>query len=99
MKFERERAPTATSVDAYIKTYGVSEIVAIEELKKTAENAWKDINEGCLKPREVPMDLLAPIVNLARMIEVAYKYNDGFTCPEKTLKEYITLLLEVSVPM
>ncbi|PWA95976.1 terpene synthase 8 [Artemisia annua] len=34
------------------------------------------------------MDLLAPVVNLARMIEVAYKYNDGFTFPEKTLKEY-----------
>ena len=64
-----------------------------------AENAWKDINEGCLKPREVPMDLLAPVVNLARMIEVAYKYNDGFTFPEKTLKEYITLLFQVSVPM
>ncbi|PWA99702.1 terpene synthase 8 [Artemisia annua] len=98
-EFERERAPTATSVDAYIKTNGVSETVAIEELKKMVENAWKDINEGCLKPREVPMDLLAPIVNLARMIEVAYKYNDGFTFPEKTLKEYITLLFQVSVPM
>ncbi|KAK9054086.1 hypothetical protein SSX86_025163 [Deinandra increscens subsp. villosa] len=99
VEFERERAPSATGVDAYMKTFGVSENVAIDEVKNIVENAWKDINEGCLHPREAPMDLLAPIVNLARMIDVAYKYNDGFTFPEKTLKEYITLLICVSVPM
>ncbi|KAJ0694331.1 putative lyase [Helianthus annuus] len=99
VEFERERAPSATGIDAYMKTFGVSENVAVEAIKKMVENAWKDINEGCLKPREVPMDLLAPIVNLARMIDVAYKHNDGFTFPEKTLKEIITLLLCVSVPM
>lgn len=99
MKFERERDTTATGVDAYMKTFGVSENVAVEEVKKLVENTWKDINEGCLKPREVPMDLLSPIVNLARIVDVAYKYNDGFTFPEKIFKEYITLLFQVSVPM
>nr|AIX97168.1 germacrene A synthase 2 [Barnadesia spinosa] len=91
-QFERERGQSATGVDAYIKTFGVSEERAIEELNKMIENAWKDINEGCLKPREVSMDLLAPILNLARMIDVVYRYDDGFTFPGKTLKEYITLL-------
>ncbi|KAK1422017.1 hypothetical protein QVD17_24853 [Tagetes erecta] len=91
-EYERERAATATGVDSYMKTFGVSEKVAIEAVVEIVENAWKDINEGCLKPREVPMDLLAPIVNLARMIDVAYKFDDGFTFPETTFKEYITLL-------
>ncbi|KAI3668963.1 hypothetical protein L6452_40180 [Arctium lappa] len=91
-QFERERGQSATGVDAYIKTFGVSENEAIDELKKMIENAWKDINEGCLKPREVSMDLLAPILNLARMIDVVYRYDDGFTFPGKTLKEYINLL-------
>ncbi|MFS7947693.1 putative lyase [Helianthus anomalus] len=99
VEFERERGPSATCVEAYMKTYGVPENVAVEEVKKLVDNAWKDINEGCLRPREVPMDLLSPIVNLARMIDVAYQYNDGFTFPEKTLKKYITLLLCDSVPM
>ncbi|KAJ0694634.1 putative lyase [Helianthus annuus] len=99
VEFERERGPSATGVEAYMKTYGVPENEAVEEVKKLVENAWKDINEGCLRPREVPMDLLSPIVNLARMIDVAYQYNDGFTFPEKTLKKYITLLLCDSVPM
>ena len=99
LKFERERGQSATGVDAYIKTYGVSEKEAIDELKIMIENAWKDINEGCLKPREVSMDLLAPILNLARMIDVVYRYDDGFTFPGKTMKEYITLLFVGSVSM
>ncbi|KAI3694378.1 hypothetical protein L1987_77343 [Smallanthus sonchifolius] len=98
-QFERERGQSATGVDAYIKTYGVPEKEAIDELKNMIENAWKDINEGCLKPREVSMDLLAPILNLARMIDVVYRYDDGFTFPGKTLKEYITLLFVGSFQM
>ncbi|KAI3515130.1 hypothetical protein L1887_13881 [Cichorium endivia] len=98
-QFERERGQSATGVDSYIKTYGVTEKEAIDELNKMIENAWKDINEGCLKPREVSMDLLAPILNLARMIDVVYRYDDGFTFPGKTMKEYITLLFVGSLPM
>lgn len=79
IKFERERDLSATGVDEYMKTFGVSENIAIDKVKKMVENVWKDINEGCLKPRDVPMDVLAPIVNLAHMIDVAYKYIDGFT--------------------
>lgn len=97
-EFERERGNSITSIEAYTKTFGVSEKVAVEEVKKMIENAWKDINNGCLKPRDVSMDLLAPIVNLARMSDVAYNYNDGFTFPE-TFKEYITLLLIAPVPI
>ncbi|KAK9079256.1 hypothetical protein SSX86_000926 [Deinandra increscens subsp. villosa] len=98
-KFERKRGQSATGVDAYMKTYGMSEKEAIEELKKMIKDAWKDINEGCLKPREVSMHVLAPILNLARMIDVVYRYDDGFTFPGKTLKEYITLLFVDSFPI
>ncbi|KAI3760923.1 hypothetical protein L1987_51327 [Smallanthus sonchifolius] len=99
-QFERERDPSAiTGVEAYMKSFGVSENEAVEAVKEIVENKWKDINEGCLKPREVPMAILAPSVSLARMVDVAYKYDDGFTFPGKTFKEYITLLFCVSVPM
>ncbi|CAI9289406.1 unnamed protein product [Lactuca saligna] len=91
-EYERERGMTATGVDAYMKTFGVSENVAVNEIMKKVENAWDDINEGCLKPREVPMDLISPIVNLARMIDITYRYDDQYTFPENTFKEYITLL-------
>ncbi|KVH92085.1 Terpene synthase, metal-binding domain-containing protein [Cynara cardunculus var. scolymus] len=97
--FEHERGQSATGVDAYIKTFGVSENEAIEEPKKMIENAWIYINEGCLKLGEVSMDLLAPILNLSRMIPVVYWYDDGFTFPGKTPKEYINLLFVGYVPM
>ncbi|KAJ0625267.1 putative lyase [Helianthus annuus] len=86
---ERERGPSATSVDAYMKTFRVSEIVAVQAVKEMVENSWKDINEGCLKPTEVPMDLLTPIVNLAQMTDVAYRYNDGFTFQKRRLKNIL----------
>ncbi|KAJ0814508.1 putative lyase [Helianthus annuus] len=97
--FERARAPSITCVDAYMKTFGVSEDVAIKAIKNVVENRWKDINEGCQKPREVPMGILAPLVNLARIVDVFYKYKDAFTFPENTIKEYITLLFCESIPM
>ncbi|KAL8234115.1 hypothetical protein R6Q59_020215 [Mikania micrantha] len=92
VEFERERGPIVTSVDAYKKSFEVSEDVALEALKNIIENAWKDINDGCLKPTEVPMDLLSTILNLARMTDVAYRHNDGLTFPERSFKKYITLL-------
>ncbi|PWA38992.1 10-epi-junenol synthase [Artemisia annua] len=99
-EFENERAQQqVTSVDAYMKTFGVPTNVAVDELKEMIENAWKDINEGCLKPTEVSMELLSPIVNLARMTDVVYKFTDNFTFPEKTIKEYITMLFISSIPM
>ncbi|KAJ9567254.1 hypothetical protein OSB04_003220 [Centaurea solstitialis] len=97
-KFERERPTSLTSIDAYTKSFGVSEDVAVDQVKKIAEDAWKDINNGCLKPRELSMDLLAPIVNLARLSDVAYVKNDGFTFPQ-IFKDYITLLFLTSVPI
>ncbi|KAI7727439.1 hypothetical protein M8C21_024342 [Ambrosia artemisiifolia] len=96
--FERERGPSATGVDAYMKTFGVSENVAIEVLKNIIDNRWKDVNEGCLKPREVPMEILAPLVNITRTVDVFYKYRDELTFPENKLKEYITLLFCVLSP-
>lgn len=93
IKFENERAQQqVTSVDAYMKNFAVPENVAIVELKKMIENGWKDINEGCLKPTQVSMELLTPILNLARMTDVTYRYIDKFTFPEKSIEDYITLL-------
>lgn len=97
-QFERQRGQQqVTSIDAYMKTFGVSENVAVDELMKMIDNAWKDINEGSLKPSAVSMEVLAPTVNLARMTDVIYRYNDWFTFPEKTIEDYITLLFVDSI--
>ncbi|KAL8234118.1 hypothetical protein R6Q59_020218 [Mikania micrantha] len=93
VEFERERGPIVSSVDTYKKSFEVSEDIALEALKNIIENAWKDINDACLKPTEIPMDLLSTVVDIARMTDVAYRYNDGLTFPERSFKKYITLLL------
>ncbi|PWA71765.1 10-epi-junenol synthase [Artemisia annua] len=99
-KFEAKRAQKqVTSVDAYMNTFGVPEIVAVDELKKMLQDLWKDINEGCLKPEEVSVEILSAVVNLARMTDVVYRYTDRFTFPEKTIEEYITLLIIDPIPM
>lgn len=99
MKFEGERAQEVESVHTYMKTFGLTENVAVKELKKMIENAWKDINNECLKPTEVSMALLAPVLNLARITDMVYRYNDRFTFPEETTVEYVTLLVIASIPM
>lgn len=98
-KFEGERTESVTGVHAYMKTFRVPESVAIDELMKMVENAWKEINEECLKPTKVPVEILTTILNLARILDVAYKFSDGYTFSDKTFKEYITLLLVAPVTM
>ncbi|XP_071703494.1 germacrene A synthase short form-like isoform X1 [Rutidosis leptorrhynchoides] len=98
-KFERDRGFCITGVESYMKTYGVSEKDAINELNKIIEDSWKDVNEGCLVTKEVSIDMIGLILNLTRMIDVIYRYDDGFTFPEKTIKEYITMLFVESVPV
>ncbi|KAI3740727.1 hypothetical protein L2E82_31198 [Cichorium intybus] len=98
-QFEGERAQQVESVHTYMKTFGLPENIAVDELKKMIENAWKDINEECLKPTEVSMELLAPILNLARITDMVYRYNDRFTFPEATTVEYVTVLLIDSIPV
>nr|AZI95569.1 germacrene A synthase [Cichorium endivia]AZI95581.1 germacrene A synthase [Cichorium intybus] len=98
-EFEGERAEQVESVHTYMKTFGLPENIVVDELKKIIENAWKDINEECLKPTEVSMELLAPILNLARITDMVYRHNDRFTFPEATTVEYVTLLVIDSIPM
>ncbi|XP_057987343.1 probable terpene synthase 6 [Hevea brasiliensis] len=76
---ERKRGQCATSVDCYMKEYGVSETEAIAEIQKMCANAWKDMNEESMKPTAVPRVLLKYYVNLARVIDFVYKYMDSYT--------------------
>ncbi|XP_043701572.1 (-)-germacrene D synthase-like [Telopea speciosissima] len=91
-KMEQERGHVCSSIECYMKQHGVTEQDACDEFNKRIENAWKDINEGCIKPTVVPMPFLIRAVNLARMMDVIYKHEDGYVNASKVLKEYITLL-------
>ncbi|KDP35342.1 hypothetical protein JCGZ_10983 [Jatropha curcas] len=78
---EQERGHCASGIECYIQEYGVSQKEAIDEIQKMCANAWKDMNEACMKPIEVSTTLLKYYVNLARFVDFVYKYSDSYTFP------------------
>ncbi|KAK9277827.1 hypothetical protein L1049_027383 [Liquidambar formosana] len=93
-EFEQKREHVASAVECYMKQHGVSKQEAHEELQKQVTNAWKDINQECLKPTmAIPMTLLTQVLNLARVSYVVYRDGDGYTNSNLLLKDYIVSLL------
>ncbi|KAL6315655.1 hypothetical protein AAG906_004826 [Vitis piasezkii] len=95
-----KRGHNASSIECYMKQHGVSEQQAYDEFHKQIENAWKDINEECLRPTAVPMLLLSRLLNFARSGDVMYKgHKDMFSHPEEVMKNDISMLLIDPVPI
>ncbi|KAK9266319.1 hypothetical protein L1049_001659 [Liquidambar formosana] len=78
-KFEQQRGHVASAVECYMKQHDVSELEVCEEFRRQVTNAWKDINQECLKPIAMPMPILMRVVNFARVMDVVYKEEDGYT--------------------
>lgn len=98
MKEEQTRAHVASSVECYMKEHGVSERKAVAELRKKIENAWKEMNQECMKPAQVPLNLLARMLNVVRLSNVLYKDVDTFTNSEH-LKTFVTQLFIDPIPL
>ncbi|KAB2610037.1 (-)-germacrene D synthase-like [Pyrus ussuriensis x Pyrus communis] len=88
-KFEQEKEHFIGVVNCYMKKYGATEEEAITELQGQVNNAWKDINEACLHPTAVPMPLLIRFLNFARVMDVVYKHEDGYTNAKGVVKDLI----------
>ncbi|KAL7189984.1 hypothetical protein ACSBR1_039594 [Camellia fascicularis] len=97
-KFEQKRGHIVSAVECYMKQYGASEEEALVELQKRVTNAWKDINQECLRPTAVQMPLLLRVINLAQVINVLYKDEDRYTHSRTKLKGFVTSVLIDSVP-
>ncbi|KAJ6296896.1 hypothetical protein OIU78_022592 [Salix suchowensis] len=96
---EQKRGDCASGVECYMKQYNISEKKAIEEIQKMNAAAWKDINEDCMRPTKAPMLLLQQFVNLVRLTDLFYAYDDdAYTIP-LSLKDYVTLLFIEHVPL
>ncbi|OIT21298.1 viridiflorene synthase [Nicotiana attenuata] len=62
----------------------------MEKFQEMAGIAWKDVNEGILRPTPVSTEILTRILNLARIVDVTYKHNqNGYLHPEKVLRPHI----------
>ncbi|GMY31369.1 (-)-germacrene D synthase-like, partial [Fagus crenata] len=98
-KFEQKRGHVASAVECYMAQHGATEEEAVKEFRKQVTNAWKDINEECLYPTTLPMPLLTRILNLARVIDVVYKDEDGYTHAGVVLKDFVASMLIDPVPL
>ncbi|OMP04623.1 hypothetical protein COLO4_09458 [Corchorus olitorius] len=98
-EFEQKRGHVASSVECYMKQHNARRQEAVDEFYRQISESWKDMNEECLYPTSVPMPLLTRIINLARVMDVAYKDGDGYTFAEVLLKDSVTSLLVDPVPL
>ncbi|KAK4285101.1 hypothetical protein QN277_001843 [Acacia crassicarpa] len=98
-EFAHKKEHIALSVECCMKEKGVTRPEAIDELRKMIKSAWKNINEECLKPTQVPIPFLMVVLNYARFLDVIYKDADAYTHSEGTMKEFISLLFVDPVPI
>ncbi|KAK2430418.1 (-)-germacrene D synthase [Trifolium repens] len=98
-EFEQKRGHVSSFLECYMKQYEISREAAVQEGQRRIVDAWKDINEECLRPSEVPMPFLTRILNLSRFMDVVYKDKDNFTNTEGEMKTLIKALLVDPVPI
>ncbi|XP_027911836.1 (-)-germacrene D synthase-like [Vigna unguiculata] len=92
-EFEQDRQHVVSSIQCYMKEHKISRKCAIKELLKLVENAWKDINDACLAPTQVPMKFLMRVVNFSRVAHVFYKDQDTYTNAGGIMKDHIETVL------
>lgn len=92
-KLEQERKHVASSVQCYANDHKVPEEVAYLKISEMVAESWKDLNDEFLKSCPSLKHLNMTALNFARMIEVIYKHEDGYTNPLGKMKDNIALLL------
>ncbi|XP_010545915.1 PREDICTED: alpha-humulene/(-)-(E)-beta-caryophyllene synthase-like [Tarenaya hassleriana] len=93
-EFEHKRKHVGTAIDCYMKEYGVAKGKAIEEIQNIIMDSWKELNQELMRPHLFPFPLLMRILNLTRVIDVFYKYQDLFTNPELLRDDVVSLFIE-----
>nr|BBE32331.1 germacrene D synthase [Chengiopanax sciadophylloides] len=92
-EFEHKREHIDSAVEIYMKQYGVTKQETYAEFRKQITNAWKDMNQECQRSTAVEMPLLTRVFNLARVINLLYDEEDGYTKSSTRTKDFITLVL------
>ncbi|KAK1437051.1 hypothetical protein QVD17_02836 [Tagetes erecta] len=78
-KEEKERTHVASTVESYMKQYGVTEAYVHNVFNDKIEDAWKELTRESLVCKDIPMPLITRVINLARVMDVLYKRKDSFT--------------------
>ncbi|CAN1266161.1 Probable terpene synthase 3 [Linum perenne] len=100
-QFEQKRGHAASSVECYMTQYKVSREEAVNALNDTVEEDWKIVNEELLNPknRNIPKDVLSLFLGYEQIMDVLYKYSDGYTHSNTTTKDTLTDLFVTALPV
>ncbi|KAH0449970.1 hypothetical protein IEQ34_020662 [Dendrobium chrysotoxum] len=82
----------ATIVESYAKDNECTKEEACNKLKVMVEDAWKTLNQEYLITN-LPLFLVRPIFNLARVMELFYKDTDNYTNPFGSMRDNIKLVI------
>lgn len=82
-----------------MKQHGVSEEETIVELEKEVAKAWKDIIEDYIKySTYISNEILLRVLNLARLSDLFYKQEDGYTFVDGETKHFIASITIEPLP-
>ncbi|KAG9454161.1 hypothetical protein H6P81_007065 [Aristolochia fimbriata] len=99
-KFEQQRGHVESTVECFMRERGLTEKEVVDLFRQYYAVAWKDINQGCMKPTPYPTKLITRPVNLARVMEVLYEDNkDGYTFSHGRTKAMISSLVVDPIPL
>ncbi|KAD6119272.1 hypothetical protein R6Q59_025335 [Mikania micrantha] len=83
---EQKRNHVASIIEAYMKQHDVKEEFVYDVFNQQVEEAWKTMNQESFKCKDlVPMPVKMRVINLARVMDTLYKYDDTFTRVGKEL--------------
>ncbi|XP_030478491.2 germacrene-A synthase-like [Cannabis sativa] len=98
-KFEEDDYEEHSAVECYMIEHGVCEEEAYDELNKLIMNAWKEINEEFVMPTEVASPILLRALNFCRVMDLIFKFGDGYTHVGKVTKDIVAALLIHPIPL
>ncbi|XP_055802034.1 sesquiterpene synthase 16-like [Solanum dulcamara] len=92
---EQKRGDATSSIECYMKEYGVKKEEAHIQIRNIIENYWKDLDEEYFKVDVaiIPKVLLMCIINLTRVAEFLYKDEDAYTFSKNNLKGVISAMV------
>ncbi|KAM0038381.1 putative germacrene-A synthase [Helianthus debilis subsp. tardiflorus] len=89
-KEDKQRKHVASTVDSYLKQNDdTKEEKVFDLLNQEVEDAWKEINRESLVCKDIPLQLIMNVINLARVIDTLYKHDDNFTRVGEEFKDKI----------
>ncbi|XP_042404086.1 beta-eudesmol synthase-like [Zingiber officinale] len=96
-ELEQERDLAASTIECFMKEYGMDEKETYKKLMDMLEDAWKDHNNEYLNSTLVPRLLIERAMNFSRAMEEFYKYTDTYTNSKARMKDNISMVLVESV--